>query len=40
LKDYGQKALDMVMKSGNYIEFSDPAEADWFSQRYKAAWDK
>ena len=38
LVDYGDKAFDSVMKTGNYIEFDDPQQADWFSQRYKAAW--
>lgn len=40
LVDYGDRAFDIVMKSGNYIEFDDPQQADWFSQRYKAAWEK
>ena len=40
LKDYGEKAFDQVMKSGNYIEFDDPAQADWFSKRYKSVWEK
>jgi len=40
LVDYGNKAFDAVMKTGNYIEFDDPKQADWFSRRYKAAWEK
>lgn len=27
-------------KSGNYIEFKDPAEADWFSKNYKQWWEE
>ena len=38
LKDYGDKAWDEVMKSGNYIEFDSADEADWFSKSYKGAW--
>ena len=38
LKDWGDKAFDQAMKSGNVLEFKTPQEADWFSKRYKAAW--
>lgn len=39
LREYDPKsAFDQVMKSGNFIEFNTPHEADWFSRRYKAAW--
>ena len=38
LKDYGDDAWDQVRQSGNFIEFSNPAEAEWFSKRYKGAW--
>jgi hypothetical protein len=40
LKDYGKDAFKHVMKTGNYIEFNSPEEADWFSTKYKAAWEK
>jgi hypothetical protein len=38
LVDYGNGAWPIAQKSGNYIEFDTPEEADWFSQRYKLAW--
>ena len=38
LVDYGNKALDKVLASGNYIKFDSPQEAQWFSTRYKEAW--
>lgn len=38
LVDYGDKALDTVLKSNNYIEFDSPEQADWFSRQYKLAW--
>lgn len=38
LVDYGDKAFNEVMKTGNYIEFDDPQTADWFSRRYKIIW--
>jgi hypothetical protein len=39
LKQYDwRSAFDQVIKTGNYIEFDDPQEAEWFSRRYKAAW--
>ena len=40
LLDYGDKAFDRVMKTGDYIEFDDPSQAHWFSKKYKAAWDR
>jgi len=41
LKEYKpNEALDHVMKTGNYIEFDTEKEADWFSQKYKAIWNK
>lgn len=40
LKDYGKQAYDHVRKTGNYIKFTTPEEADWFSRRYKAVWEK
>lgn len=38
LHDYGDKAWEHAVKSGNYIEFDNPQDADWFSKRYKGAW--
>jgi hypothetical protein len=38
LKDYGDSAWDQAVKTGNYIEFDNPDEASWFTQRYKGAW--
>lgn len=38
LKDYGDSAWDHVVKTGNYIEFQSPQEADWFSKNYKRIW--
>lgn len=38
LVDHGKSAFDQVMKSGNYITFDSPHEAEWFSKRYKGAW--
>jgi hypothetical protein len=38
LKDYGDQAYDHARETGNYIEFKNPQEADWFSRRYKAVW--
>ena len=40
LTDYGKEALPMVLKTGSYIEFDDPKQADWFSKKYKLAWSK
>jgi len=28
-----------AMKSGNFITFKTPEEADWFSKNYKRVWD-
>jgi len=38
LRDYGDDAFDLAIKSGNYIEFDSPEKADWFSKRYKSIW--
>lgn len=39
LKRFSNKdAWRNVMKTGNYIEFDSPEEADWFSRRYKSVW--
>lgn len=31
------EALDFAIRSGEFIRFDDPAEAEWFSRNYKAA---
>lgn len=38
LQDYGDKAWEHVAKTGNYIEFSSPQEANWFAKNYKLVW--
>lgn len=38
LVDYGDKAWDEVSKTNDFIIFNDPKTAEWFSNRYKAAW--
>lgn len=39
LKDYGPKdAWNHVQQTGNFIEFNNPQDAEWFSTRYKGAW--
>ena len=38
LKDYGNGAWGEAMKSGNFIEFDNATDAEWFSKRYKGAW--
>jgi hypothetical protein len=35
----GKEAYDHAMKTGEYIEFKDPAEAAWFGEMYKKYWD-
>ena len=41
LKEYSPlDAWKRVQKSGDYIEFNNPEEADWFSRRYKKIWEK
>ena len=35
----GKDAWDHAMKTGEYIEFKDPAEAAWFGEMYKKYWD-
>jgi len=32
------EAFDNALNSGNFIEFSDPKKADWFSRNYKKIW--
>lgn len=34
-----QDAFRRAMEQGEAIEFYDPDEAEWFSRRYKAAWE-
>ena len=38
LLDYGDDAIDEVLKSGDYISFDDPKRADWFTRSYKSVW--
>ena len=33
------QAWKHAMSTGEYIEFSDKKEADWFSKNYKKVWD-
>lgn len=33
-----QKAWDRAVKTGDFIKFNDPKEADWFSKNYKVFW--
>ncbi len=32
------EAFGRSMRNGEYIEFADPAEAEWFSHDYKSVW--
>ena len=34
------EAFGHAMNTGNYIEFDNPEEADWFSKNYKKVWEK
>lgn len=38
LQDFGKNAWQHASKSGNFIEFDNPAQAEWFASRYKGAW--
>jgi hypothetical protein len=38
LQDYAGDAWNHVQKTGNYITFDSPDEADWFAKSYKGAW--
>lgn len=38
LQDYGNNAWSHAAKSGNFIEFDNAKDAEWFSSRYKGAW--
>ena len=41
LKEYDpREAWNQVRKTGNYITFDSPQEAEWFSQNYKKVWEK
>jgi len=41
MKRFGDKeAVPLAMESGNYIEFDNPEQADWFSREYKSYWQK
>ena len=35
-----REAIDHSLKTGNFIEFKTPEEADYFSKEYKQAWKK
>ena len=34
----GRDALDYAVSNGDYIEFDNPADAEWFSKNYKKVW--
>jgi hypothetical protein len=34
------EAFHYAHKTGEYIEFDNPEEADWFSKKYKTIWNK
>jgi hypothetical protein len=36
----GRAAWENATKKKQYIKFQHPEDADWFSQNYKAIWDK
>lgn len=38
LKDYGDRAFDEAMRTGDYIAFDRKARAAWFSKNYKKVW--
>ena len=41
LHEYGaREAWEVARKTGNYIPFNNPEDADWFSKNYKQVWDK
>src|SRR5262245_46720800 len=36
LEDFGpDQGYELARRSGNYIQFDDPQEADWFARNYK-----
>lgn len=35
-----REAYDYARKSGEYLEFDSPEEAEWFSKNYKSVWKK
>lgn len=38
LRDYGNEAYEESMRRGEYIEFTNANDADWFSKNYKKMW--
>ena len=36
----GRAAFDYAMKTGEYIDFGDEEDAEWFSKNYKKYWEK
>lgn len=39
LKDFGMKGgMQRAVQNKDYVSFDNADDADWFSQRYKAAW--
>lgn len=38
LQDFGRNAWQHAHKGGNFIEFDNPKDAEWFATRYKGAW--
>lgn len=39
LTDLGERGFAEALKDNEYIEFDSPNEADWFSKKYKRAWE-
>jgi hypothetical protein len=35
-----QEAMDYAKKSGEFIQFNNPQDADWFGKNYKKVWEK
>lgn len=38
--DNPREALDKAIQTGDYIKFSSPEEALWFTENYKSVWEK
>jgi hypothetical protein len=38
LTDYGDDAFERATDSGEYIDFDEAKDADWFSKNYKKVW--
>ena len=34
----GRDALDRAVATGEYVEFDNPTDAEWFSKSYKKVW--